>query len=156
MIRRPPRSTLFPYTTLFRSEGTLLAYVRRDHDAIPALRMMRLSKEEIGKRAEAIAGKTQSATLQVDIIDGESVIGGGAAPSSVLPTRVLAISQKGLSADELAARLRASDTRVIARVEEDRVLLDLRTVFPEQDHRLADLIRRLENRNSEVRSQNAE
>ena len=137
-------------------EGTLLAYVRRDHDAIPALRMMRLSKEEIGKRAEAIAGKTQSATLQVDIIDGESVIGGGAAPSAVLPTRVLAISQKGLSADELAARLRASDTPVIARVEEDRVLLDLRTVFPEQDHRLADLIRRLENRNSEVRSQNAE
>src|SRR5438309_7141745 len=137
-------------------EGTLLAYVRRDHDAIPALRMMRLSKEEIGKRAEAIAGKTQSATLQVDVIDGESVIGGGAAPSAVLPTRVLAISQKGLSADELAARLRASDTPVIARVEEDRVLLDLRTVFPEQDHRLADLIRRLENRNSEVRSQNAE
>src|SRR5213076_3284397 len=38
-------------------EGTLLAYVRRDHDAIPALRMMRLSKEEIGKRAEAIAGE---------------------------------------------------------------------------------------------------
>src|SRR5204862_2507549 len=65
-------------------ESTLLAYVRRDHDSIPALRMMRLSKAEIGKRAEAIAGKTQSATLQVDVIDGESVIGGGAAPSAVL------------------------------------------------------------------------
>src|SRR5256885_16932916 len=82
-------------------EATLLAYVKRDHEAIPALRMMRLSKEEIGKRAEAIAGKTQSATLQVDVIDGESVIGGGAAPSAVLPTRLLAISHKELSADEL-------------------------------------------------------
>ena len=137
-------------------EGTLLAYVRRDHDAIPALRMMRLSKEEIGKRAEAIAGKTQSATLQVDVIDGESVIGGGAAPSAVLPTRVLAISQKGLSADELAARLRASDTPVIARVEEDRVLLDLRTVFPEQDRLLLETISRIESRNAEVRIQKAE
>ena len=132
-------------------EGTLLAYVRRDHDAIPALRMMRLSKEEIGKRAEAIAGKTQSATLQVDVIDGESVIGGGAAPSAALPTRLLAISHKELSADELAARLRASDPPVIARVEEGRVLLDLRTVFPEQDRLLLETISRIENRNTEVR-----
>src|SRR5436189_1070037 len=137
-------------------EGTLLAYVRRDHDAIPALRMMRLSKEEIGKRAEAIAGKTQSATLQVDVIDGESVIGGGAAPSAALPTRLLAISHKDLGADELAARLRASDPPVIARVEEARVLLDLRTVFPEQDRLLLETISRIESRNAEVRIQKAE
>jgi len=137
-------------------EGTLLAYVRRDHDAIPAVRMMRLSKEEIGKRAEAIAGKTQSATLQVDVIDGESVIGGGAAPSAVLPTRLLAISQKDLGADELAARLRASETSVVARVEEGRVLLDLRTVFPEEDRLLAHTISRIESRNAEVRIQKAE
>ena len=132
-------------------EGTLLAYVKRDHEAIPALRMMRLSKEEIGKRAEAIAGKTQLVTLQVDMIDGESVIGGGAAPSAALPTRLLAISHKELSADELAARLRASDPPVIARVEEGRVLLDLRTVFPEQDRLLLETISRIENRNTEVR-----
>src|SRR5438876_331941 len=137
-------------------EGTLLAYVRRDHDAIHALRMMRLSKEEIGKRAEAIAGKTQLVTLQVDMIDGESVIGGGAAPSAALPTRLLAISHKELSADELAARLRASDPPVIARVEEGRVLLDLRTVFPEQDRLLLETISRIESRNAEVRIQNAE
>jgi L-seryl-tRNA(Ser) seleniumtransferase len=137
-------------------EATLLAYVKRDHEAIPALRMMHLSKEEIGTRAEAIAGKTQSATLQVDIIDGESVIGGGAAPSAVLPTRLLAISHKELSADDLAARLRASDPPVIARVEEGRVLLDLRTVFPEQDRLLLETISRIESRNAEVRIQKAE
>src|SRR6266550_6230169 len=137
-------------------EATLLAYVKRDHEAIPALRMMRLSKEEIGKRAEAIAGKTQSATLQVDVIDGESVIGGGAAPSAALPTRLLAISHKDLGADELAARLRASDPPVIARVEEGRVLLDLRTVFPEQDRLLLETISRIESRNAEVRIQKAE
>ncbi|MGD0761511.1 MAG: L-seryl-tRNA(Sec) selenium transferase [Candidatus Sulfotelmatobacter sp.] len=114
-------------------EATLLAYVKRDHDAIPTLRMMRLTLDEIGKRAEAIAVKVASPKLKAEIIDGESVIGGGAAPSSVLPTRLVALSCAGLSADELAARLRAADPPVIARVEEGRVLLDLRTVFPEQD-----------------------
>ena len=117
-------------------EATLLAYVKHDHDAIPALRMMHLSKDDISRRAEAIAQKYRSRReLLVEFIDGESVIGGGAAPSAVLATRLLAVTCEGLSADESAARLRASDPPVIARVEEGRVLLDLRTVLPEQDDR---------------------
>jgi L-seryl-tRNA(Ser) seleniumtransferase len=114
-------------------EATLLEYVRQNHDAVPALRMMRLTKEAIGARAEALAALVASAKLKAEIVDGESIIGGGAAPSSVLPTRLLALTCESLSADELAARLRSSDPPIIARVEEDRVLLDLRTVFPEQD-----------------------
>jgi L-seryl-tRNA(Ser) seleniumtransferase len=121
-------------------ESTLMAYVKGDHDAIPAIRMMRLSKEEIGRRAEAVAGKVQSSSLSVEVIDGESVIGGGAAPSAVLPTRLLAVSTEGVSADELAARFRLSTPPIVTRVEEGRVLLDLRTVFPEQDQ---DVIRTL-------------
>jgi L-seryl-tRNA(Ser) seleniumtransferase len=114
-------------------ETTLLAYVRHDHDAIPTLRMMRLSKAEIGARAEAMAARITTSKLKAEIVDGESLIGGGAAPSSVLPTRLLALSCEGLSADELSAHLRASEPPIIARVDEGRVLLDLRTVFPEQD-----------------------
>lgn len=114
-------------------EATLIAYVKAEHDAIPVIRMMRLSKAEVGRRAEAVAGKISSSRLAVEIVDGDSVIGGGAAPSAVLPTRMLAISVGGLSADELAARLRASVPPIVARVEQGRVLLDLRTVFPEQD-----------------------
>jgi L-seryl-tRNA(Ser) seleniumtransferase len=53
-----------------------------------------------------------------------------------LPTRLLAVTRKDLSAAEISARLRASELRVIARVEDDRVLLDLRTVFPEQDEKV--------------------
>jgi len=117
-------------------EATLVAYVKHDHDAIPALRMMHLSKDQIGQRTEAVAAKTRSSVLTVEIRDGESVIGGGAAPSAVLPTRLLAVTRKDLSADEISARLRASELRVIARVEDDRVLLDLRTVFPEQDEKV--------------------
>lgn len=114
-------------------EATLLAYVKPDHDAIPALRMMHLSKEEISRRTQTVAAESASPELTVEIIDGESVIGGGAAPSAMLPTRLLAVTRAGLSADEISARLRASEPPVIARVEEGRVLLDLRTVFPEQD-----------------------
>jgi L-seryl-tRNA(Ser) seleniumtransferase len=124
-------------------EDTLLAYVKHDHDAIPALRMMHLSKEEISRRAETVAAQVRSSLLTVEIIDGESVIGGGAAPSAVLPTRLLAVTRDGLSADEISARLRASDPPVIARVEEGRVLLDLRTVFPEQDETVIAALRAL-------------
>ena len=124
-------------------EATLLAYVKHDHDAIPTLRMMRLTKEEIGQRAQAMASQVSSGKLKVDVIDGESVIGGGAAPSSVLPTRLLALSCEGLEADELAARLRSSDPPIIARVEDGRVLLDLRTVFPMQDEMIAAALHRI-------------
>ena len=114
-------------------EATLLAYIKRDHDAVPVLRMMRLSKDEIARRAEKIISSAESPRLKLDLLDGESVIGGGAAPSAVLPTRLIALTHSHLSADELNARLRAHTPPVIARVEEGRVLLDLRTVFPEQD-----------------------
>ncbi len=118
-------------------EATLLAYVQRDHDAIPAMKMMRLTQGEIGTRAEALAAQARSSKLMIEVIDGESVIGGGAAPTAVLPTRLLALNCAGLSADELAVRLRGCDPPIIARVEEGRVLLDLRTVFTEQDGLIA-------------------
>ena len=118
-------------------EATLLAYVKHDYEAIPTLKMMHLTKEEIGSRAEALVESLSETKMQIDVIDGESIIGGGAAPSSVLPTRLLAVSCASLSAGELAARLRASDPPIIARVEEGRVLLDLRTVVPEQDQAIA-------------------
>jgi L-seryl-tRNA(Ser) seleniumtransferase len=114
-------------------EVTLLAYVKGDHDAIPALRMMRLSKDEIGQRVEALAERIKTSKLSLEVTDGESVIGGGAAPSAVLPTRLLTVACEGLSADELSSSLRAADPPIITRVEDGRVLLDLRTVFPQQD-----------------------
>ncbi len=118
-------------------EATLLAYVKGDHDAVPVLRMMRLSKDEITRRAEKIVSQVKSARLKLELLDGESVIGGGAAPSAVLSTRLIALTLGGHSADEVSASLRASTPPVIGRVEDGRVLLDLRTVFPEQDTVLA-------------------
>ena len=123
-------------------EATLLAYVRQDHDAIPALRMMRLSADEIGKRAQALARNLRP-PLAAEVIEGESVIGGGAAPGAKLPTKLLALTYEGMSADEFAARLRANDPPIVARVEEGRVLLDLRTVLVDQDKQIANALERI-------------
>jgi L-seryl-tRNA(Ser) seleniumtransferase len=121
-------------------EATLLAYVKRDYNAVPALRMMQMAKSEITSRAEAMTNGLRSEKTHADLIDGDSLLGGGSAPSSTLPTTVIALTCYSLSANELAARLRASDPPVIARVEEGRVLLDLRTVFPEQDEVLTKVL----------------
>lgn len=118
-------------------EATLLAYIRQDYDSVPVLRMMRSSKDDIARRAEALAARIKTTKLSLGLIDGNSVIGGGAAPSAVLPTRLIALTHADLSADTISARLREADPPIIARVEEGRVLLDLRTVFPEQDEVLA-------------------
>jgi L-seryl-tRNA(Ser) seleniumtransferase len=123
-------------------EATLLAYVKRDYGAIPVLRMMEFSKTEIAKRAERLVANLGK-NFKADMVDGESLVGGGSAPSAVLPTTLIALTCHSLSADQLASRLRGSDPPVIGRVEEGRVLLDLRTVFPEQDEVLSQVLVRI-------------
>lgn len=118
-------------------EASLLAYVKRQHDSIPTLRMMRASRDEIRSRAEAMLGRMCGAAIRGELLEGESVIGGGAAPSATLPTVLVSLSAAGVSAEELATRLRSGSPPVIVRVEEGRVLVDLRTVFPEEDETLA-------------------
>lgn len=109
-------------------EATLMEYIRQHHDAIPFLRMLRMPATEVRARAEALQEQLKAAAhLKTEIISGESLIGGGSAPTSVLPTFILAVTAGTLSADELATRLRRHKPPVVARVEEGRVLLDLRT-----------------------------
>jgi L-seryl-tRNA(Ser) seleniumtransferase len=110
-------------------EGTLMEYIRQNYDAIPFARMMRMSPQEIRTRAEALQAQLSSAMhLKTDVISGESLIGGGSAPTSSLPTFLLAVTADGMSADDLAARLRRHNPPIVTRVEEGCVLMDLRTV----------------------------
>ena len=116
-------------------EATLLAYLREEHDSIPALRMMRTSEDELARRAERMAEQMRKSCpwLQMDVVESRSVLGGGAAPGSTLPTRAVTVRSDSISADELCARLRQWETPIIARVEYEHVLFDLRTVEPEQE-----------------------
>jgi L-seryl-tRNA(Ser) seleniumtransferase len=138
-IRKNPlfRALRVDKLTYAALEATMLAYMKQDHDAIPAIRMMRISEEELQRRAEAIHVRVAGAPLAIEIVQSESVIGGGAAPTATLPTRALALTSPEMSADDIAERLRHSEPPIIARVEDNRVLLDLRTVFPEQDEQVA-------------------
>jgi len=138
-IRKNPlfRALRVDKLTYAALEATMRAYVKQDYDAIPAVRMMRLSAQEIGSRVEAIAKRISATSLAAKIVESKSVIGGGAAPTAALPTRALALTSSAMTADDIAQRLRRNDPPIVARVEEDRVLLDLRTVFPEQDELLA-------------------
>jgi len=124
-------------------ETSLLAYVKHDYQAIPTLRMMSLTAQEIGTRAEALVNAVPSEDIKLELIDGESVIGGGAAPSSVLPTRLIAGTSAKFSADELSSRFRSWEPPIVARVDQGRVLIDLRTVFPDQDQQIVAAIKHI-------------
>ncbi len=116
-------------------EATLLAYLREDYDSIPTLRMIRLSEDDIATRAEDIARqvRSNSSHLEIEVIACRSVLGGGSAPGAALPSRALAIKCAHLGANELLDTLRRNNPPIIARVENDRVLLDPRTIEPAND-----------------------
>jgi L-seryl-tRNA(Ser) seleniumtransferase len=129
-------------------EATLLACLRSDFDALPTLRMIRATAGEIGARAKKIADRLEplihDLRANVQILGGQSVIGGGSTPAEYLQTHLLVITSEKYSAAQIEARLRAPNTidggqqmPVLARVFEDRLALDLRTVFPSQDEILA-------------------
>jgi len=73
-------------------------------------------------------------------VDGVSAVGGGSAPGVELPTCLVAIEKFGLTPDALEERLRRLTPPIIARIERDRLVLDLRTVLPDQDRQLAPLL----------------
>ncbi len=111
-------------------EATLLAYLREDYDSIPTLRMMRVTEEDLQHRAEHIARhlRISSPRLKIEVVESRSVVGGGSAPGSTLPSRALALWSGDQSPEDLLRRLRQRELPIIARIEDDRVLLDLRTV----------------------------
>jgi len=121
-------------------DATLEAYASgKAAETVPVARMIVMSVEAIDARASALAAAVRSAGFNADVRDGFSTIGGGSAPGSQLATRVVTIAAPGGSADALESALRRSKPPVIARIEEGRVLIDLRTVTPEDDERLAAL-----------------
>ena len=129
-LMRAVRADKMTYAAL---EATLQEYAAgRAAETVPVARMIALTEPEIEARANAVVARIPRA-LGATLVPGSSAIGGGSAPGAALPTRLIALSHPAWSASALEARLRESQPPVIARIEHDRVLLDLRTVLPEQD-----------------------
>jgi L-seryl-tRNA(Ser) seleniumtransferase len=115
--------------------ATLLHYLKDEAEReIPVWRMIAAPLEEIERRACA----WQAAIGRGEVIPGLSTIGGGSLPGETLPTRLLALNVR--SADRFLGTLRRAHPPVIARTDAGRVLLDPRTVLPEQE---ADLLNTL-------------
>lgn len=110
-------------------EVTLREILLERWDRVPALRMIRLSEAEIRARAQALLDRMPG--LAAELISGESVIGGGSTPDQAVPTCLIALRVADLAEAERA--LRAYAPPVIVRIAQERILIDLRTVLPEEE-----------------------
>ena len=134
--------------TLAGLEATLRLY--RDPETalrrIPTLRMLEPSLDALRVRAERLAAGVDRLTPRVEAVaaQGTSAVGGGTYPGVTLPTWTLRLAAADRSAEALAAHLRAGDPPVVGRIEDEQVVLDLRTVDPSEDevleHRIGEAL----------------
>ncbi len=143
MIRRNPLMRTYRVGKLISAalDATLASYrTGRAFEEIPVLRLIAAPYAELEHRCRRLVRRlkrSMPAGAEVKVIRGESVVGGGSCPETVLPSPLLGLRSGRWSAGRIEARLRAQDPPVVARLEEDRVVVDLRTVFPAQEQVLA-------------------
>jgi L-seryl-tRNA(Ser) seleniumtransferase len=130
--------------TLAALEATLRLYRHSDRalQEIPTLRMLGTPASEVRRRAEGLAVILREIPgLSVQVREDSAFVGGGSLPDLPLPTAVIAVSADGIGDAVLAERLRSGTPAVMARVQDGRVLFDLRTVFERQEAELVKAIR---------------
>jgi L-seryl-tRNA(Ser) seleniumtransferase len=138
-VKRHPlmRALRVDKLTLAALEGTLLEYRSgRAATSVPVVRMLSSTAGAIEERARQVVARLDSGHWRAALMSGASTLGGGSAPGLELPTVLVVLQHADYSAAALEERLRQLDPPIIARIEADRVLLDLRTVFPEEDEGL--------------------
>jgi L-seryl-tRNA(Ser) seleniumtransferase len=120
--------------TLAGLEATLLHYLRGEAESeVPVWRMISMSDEEVRSKAEAWVARLRQSSIESEVVQARSAIGGGSLPGETLPTWLVSIRPRHENAGLLAARLRAAPVPVISRVEEGALLLDPRTVQEGED-----------------------
>jgi L-seryl-tRNA(Ser) seleniumtransferase len=123
-------------------QATLLHYLKGEAtEQVPVWRMIATPLEEIERRARRWRRSLRQAGVEAEIADGESTVGGGSLPGETLPTRLVALPVA--HPDQLTAALREADPPVIARIEDDRLVLDPRTVLAEDERELLEAIKEL-------------
>ena len=138
-IKRNPMMRAFRVDKLIFSalEATLAAYASGSAlTNLPAIAALHATKDSIARRARSFVRRVRSETLKLRVMDGNSVVGGGSAPEAVLPTKLISITNANASAAEMEAKLRQHAPPIIARIEEDQLLLDLRTVSRTEEREL--------------------
>lgn len=128
--------------TVAALEATLREYLDTESalHKIPTLRMLTEPREAILKRARSLSRKLKSklkVPTDIEVISGLSQVGGGSMPTAELPTYILTCVPGNMSVEELAVRLRAVEPAVVARVQEDKYQIDLRTVQTDEIELLA-------------------
>ncbi|MGE5140621.1 MAG: L-seryl-tRNA(Sec) selenium transferase [Rudaea sp.] len=127
--------------TLAGLQATLLHYLKNEAiTQVPIWRMISAAPAELEKRAHAWAEKWNGAGLVAQVVDAQSTVGGGSLPGETLPSRAVALAVP--SPDEFAARLRQNTPPIVARIEGGRVLLDPRTVLPQDEKDLLEGVER--------------
>ena len=143
-IRRHPlmRALRVDKLTYAALEATLVEYAAgRAGSTIPVQRMLTMSGDAIHARASALASAVQRLPgWKAEVVSGVSAVGGGSAPGLELPTSLIRLDRDGVSAASLEEQLRATSPALIARIDQDRVVLDLRTVDPSQDQQIERLL----------------
>ena len=140
-LRRFPltRALRVDKTTLAGLQATLLHYLRGEAvDKVPVWRMIAADPKSLRRRARAWARRLAAQGLPARVVPGESAVGGGSLPGQTLPTFLLALATP--SPDRLAQRLRLGVPPVVARIEDDRLVFDPRTVLPGEDSALLEAI----------------
>jgi L-seryl-tRNA(Ser) seleniumtransferase len=112
-------------------------------EEVPVLRMLSASYDEIAERAERFVDRLTGKGLSYELVDGFSAIGGGAAPAVELATKLIAFTHEDMTVTKLERRLRGSDPPVIARIADDRLMIDLRTVPDSDEAKLLDVLNQL-------------
>lgn len=118
-------------------ETTLRNLLLERWDQIPALHMISLTRDQLRARGAQFLARMDG--LRAELVDGTSLIGGGSTPEQPLPTCLIAIDCDDVA--EAAQRCRLADPPVIARIENDRLVVDLRTVLPAEEPELARVLR---------------
>ncbi len=138
-LARAVRSDKF---TLAALEATLALYREPETSRreIPVLRMLTEDVEEIRRRGEALR-KGVEGKASAELIEGESEVGGGSFPGAKLRTWLVRLNPQHLAPDTLAGRLRGGAPPVIARIVDDHVVLDPRTIFPDELESVARAVR---------------
>jgi L-seryl-tRNA(Ser) seleniumtransferase len=106
---------------------------------IPVVRMITMSSEELSGRAQSFSLRLKTELpedVRVHLAAGSSVVGGGSCPECHLNTTLIALDSDRVRPNTIESRLRAQDPPIIVRLEEDKLLVDLRTVFPSQEQSL--------------------